>query len=77
MTLFDYIYEWYSVHIFSTSGTASDVLDDVIVLQDTNTSLATWLSGTATIITMVILVVVLMLFVRWIFRLVSGLFLLR
>lgn len=37
-------------------------------------SIADWLSTTATIISLIFLVIVLALFVRWIFRLFSGLF---
>lgn len=36
-----------------------------------------WLSTTATVITLVVLVLVLFLFLRWLFKVVSGLILLR
>lgn len=42
-----------------------------------NTNMAQWLSHSLTIIAMVLIFVFLVIFIKWIFKLVSGLFLLR
>lgn len=78
MTLFDYIFQWFSNYVFNTNGFADDILADVTFpIGGTNMTLSSWLSATATIITLCFLVAFLFLCVRWLFKVVAGLFTLR
>lgn len=42
-----------------------------------NTNMAEWLSHSLTIVSMILIFVFLVIFIKWLFKLVSGLFLLK
>lgn len=46
-------------------------------IMGVNTDMSVWLSHSLTIISMVLIFVFLVIFIKWIFKLVSGLFMLR
>lgn len=67
--IYGYIYQY----LFNDSNLQS--YEDTIL--GVNTNMAQWLSHSLTIIAMVLIFVFLVIFIKWIFKLVSGLFLLR
>lgn len=71
--MYDIIYSYLMENIYN--GTALSAYgSEVLGVQ---TSLAEWLGHTTTIALMVIVVVLCALFLRWVWRFVSGLFILR
>ena len=73
MGLYQIVYEFILNNIFNYSGLAS--YESTIMGVSTN--LNVWLSHTATIIFFAVLLVFCFIFLRWLFRIVSGLFLLK
>ena len=71
--MYDIIYQFIYTHLFNSTALAS-TSTQVLGLS---MSMNEWLAHTTTIICIGLIVAFLVLFVRWIFRLVSGLFLLR
>lgn len=71
--MYDIIYNFLLDNIFNSSTLSSYHS----MIMDVDTNLNVWLSHTTTIILMVLAIWLLFVFVRWLFRLVSGLFLLR
>lgn len=67
--IYGYIYQY----LFNDSNLQA--YEDTIL--GVNTNMAQWLSHSLTIIAMVLIFVFLVIFIKWIFKLVSGLFLLR
>ena len=67
--IYGYIYDY----LFNDSGLRS--YHSTILSIDTN--MAQWLSHSLTIVAMVLIFVFLVIFIKWVFKLVSGLFLLK
>lgn len=71
--MYDLVYTFILNEIFNSSTLNS--YHSTILGVDTN--LNVWLSHTATIIFFAVLLVCIFIFLRWLFRVVSGLFLLK
>lgn len=71
--MYDLVYQFILDNIFNS--TTLNAYSSTIL--GVNTNLNVWLSHTATIIFMSVLLVLAYVFLRWLFRVVSGLFLLR
>lgn len=71
--MYDLVYNFILNQIFNS--TALNSYHSTILGVDTN--LNVWLSHTATIVFFAVLLVCAFLFLRWLFRVVSGLFLLK
>lgn len=72
MGIYESLYDFITTHIFNFSG-----LDTFANSIGIDTSINVWLSHTTTIIIMVLMVVVLISFLVWLFKLVSGFILLK
>lgn len=71
--MYDIVYNYLTEYVFN--GTALDTYQTSIM--GVNTSLNAWLAHTATIALMVVAVLLCCFLVRWVWRLVSGAFLMR
>lgn len=77
MDLFQIIYSWFHTYVFTANA---DVISDITYTLGSNevaVNMDEWLCACATIITLSLLVAFLFLCVRWLFKLVAGLFTLR
>lgn len=75
MTLYDIIFQWFSANIWSNNDLENNfLLND---FMDSSITMADWLSHTSTIIVLILLVVCCGLFIRWIFKVISGAILLK
>lgn len=73
MGLYDLVYNFILTQIFNSTTLSS--YESTIMGVSTN--LNVWLSHTATISFFIVLLVCIFIFLRWLFRVVSGLFLLK
>lgn len=71
--MYDIIYSYLSEHIFNSEALEAYSTS----IMGVNTNLNVWLTHTACIALMVVAVVLACLLVRWVWRSVSGAFLLR
>jgi len=71
--MYQLIYDFLATHLFNGSALSSTTHQVLGVSMSMNE----WLCHTTTIICICLIIAFLILFVRWMFRLVSGLFLLR
>lgn len=71
--MYDIIYDYLMENIYNGTG-LTVYSSEVMGVQ---TSMAEWLGHTTTIVLMVVVVVLCALFVRWVWRFVSGAFTLR
>lgn len=71
--MYQIIYDFIYTYLFATSDL--DNYSDTILGVSTN--MAEWLSHSLTIISIVLIFVFLIIFIKWLFKLVSGLFMLR
>lgn len=70
--LYTLIYDFLLQHLFN--GALSNYSMEIM---NVNTNMNVWLAHTFTIVVMVLIFVVLVLFTKWLFKLCSGLFLLK
>ncbi|MBO7528051.1 MAG: hypothetical protein J6T74_09235 [Clostridia bacterium] len=71
--MYDLIYGYIHDYLF-----ASIELENYsMFIMGVNTDLSVWLAHTCTIIAMVLIFTFLIIFIKWLFKLVSGLFLLK
>lgn len=73
MSLYDLIYDYFINHIWNSANLTAITHD----ISGVNMSMDVWLSHTSTIITLVLLVVVLGVFVKWLFGIFANLFTFR
>lgn len=73
MSLYQVIFEWFSNSIWANTNLDEFSFD----IGGSSIDLDIWLCHTSTIIVLILLVVCCALFIRWIFKLVSGLILLK
>ena len=71
--MYQLIYDFISTHLFN--GTALDNMTSEVLGQ--TISLNEWLCHLMSVTSIVLIFIFLVLFIKWIFRVVSGLFLLR
>lgn len=71
--MYTLIYQFIHDYLFNDSNLASYSK----TILGVNTDMTVWLSHSLTIISMVLIFTFLVIFIKWIFKLVSGLFLLK
>ena len=73
MGLYDLVYTFIIDNIFNSTSLSSYST----TILGVSTNMNVWLSHTATILFFAVLLVCIFIFLRWLFRVVSGLFLLK
>lgn len=70
--MYTLIYDFILQHLFN--GALSNYSMEIM---NVNTNMNVWLAHSLTIVSMILIFVVLVIFLKWLFRLASGLFLLK
>ena len=71
--MYTLIYQFIHDYLFNDSNLENYTQ----TIMGVNTDMSVWLSHSLTIISMILIFVFLVIFIKWIFKLVSGLFLLK
>jgi len=71
--MYDLIYGYIHDYLFASVGLGQYSME----IMGVSTDLTEWLSHTCTIISMALIFIFLVIFLKWLFKLVSGLFLLK
>lgn len=77
MTLYEIIWIWFYENIWWFDGTDLENISYTFGNSDYSLNMAEWLSHSCTILTLILLVVCCGLFIRWIFKVISGAILLK